>query len=76
MPQPIDTRDPELSGLFKKAETLMESLPYIQRFRGATVVIKYGGHAMIQPELKQSVMQDVVLMESVGIKPAPVLVAK
>lgn len=69
MTHPINAQDPELGGLIKKAETLMEALPYIQRFRGATVVIKYGGHAMIQPELKQSVMQDVVLMESVGIKP-------
>ncbi|MCE5228595.1 acetylglutamate kinase [bacterium] len=67
MTQP--TREPETEALFKKAETLMEALPYIQRFRGATVVIKYGGHAMIQPELKQCVMQDVVLMENVGIKP-------
>ncbi len=69
MTEPINAQDPELAGLIRKAETLMEALPYIQRFRGATVVIKYGGHAMIQPELKQSVMQDVVLMESVGVKP-------
>ncbi|MEN6625475.1 MAG: acetylglutamate kinase [Candidatus Sumerlaeia bacterium] len=68
MTQPIST-DAELDALIRKAHTLMEALPHIQRFRGATVVIKYGGHAMIQPELKQSVMQDVVLMESVGIKP-------
>jgi acetylglutamate kinase len=52
-----------------KARVLMEALPYIQRFRGATVVIKYGGHAMIDETLKQSVMQDLVLMENIGLKP-------
>src|SRR5690349_3236405 len=59
----------ELNKLIAKAEVLMEALPYIQRFRGATVVIKYGGHAMIDAKLKESVMQDVILMESVGINP-------
>ncbi len=64
---PADSQ--EIDSLIRKAHTLMEALPYIQRFRGATVVIKYGGHAMIEPDLKQRVMQDIVLMESVGIKP-------
>ncbi len=59
----------ELDALLRKAHTLMEALPYIQRFRGATVVIKYGGHAMLAPDLKHRVMQDVVLMENVGINP-------
>ncbi len=48
---------------------LAEALPYIQRFRGATFVIKYGGHAMLTPELRESFAQDVVLLQSVGIKP-------
>lgn len=61
--------DKELQALISKAQVLMEALPYIQRFHGTTVVIKYGGHAMIDPKLKQMVMQDIVLMESVGIKP-------
>ena len=61
--------DNELQNLISKAQVLMEALPYIQRFHGATVVIKYGGHAMIDPKLKNMVMQDVVLMESIGIKP-------
>jgi acetylglutamate kinase len=52
-----------------RARTLMEALPYIQRFRGATIVIKYGGHAMIDEELKQTVMQDIVLMENIGMQP-------
>ena len=64
---PADSQ--EIDSLIRKAHTLMEALPYIQRFRGATVVIKYGGPAMIEPALKQRVMQDIVLMESVGIKP-------
>lgn len=59
----------QLKPLIQKAGTLMEALPHIQRFRGATMVIKYGGHAMIDPTLKQSVMNDIVLMESIGIKP-------
>lgn len=53
----------------KKAATLMKALPYIQKFRGSTVVIKYGGHAMIDPRLKKMVIQDIVLMENVGINP-------
>lgn len=51
-----------------KAAILAEALPYIQRYNGSIVVIKYGGNAMINPELKDSVMQDVVLLTQVGIK--------
>jgi acetylglutamate kinase len=61
--------DPQLQRLIEKAQTLMEALPHIQGFRDKTVVIKYGGHAMIDASLKQRVMQDVVLMENVGINP-------
>jgi len=46
-----------------------EALPYIQKFAGKTVVIKYGGHAMIDPSLKESVIMDVLLLRSVGIRP-------
>lgn len=52
-----------------KAEILVEALPYIKEFYGKTVVIKYGGNAMINEELKNAVMQDVVLMKYVGINP-------
>ncbi|TCK98421.1 N-acetylglutamate kinase [Natranaerovirga hydrolytica] len=52
-----------------KAKTLIESLPYIQRFAGKTVVIKYGGSAMIDDDLKLSVIKDIVLMKLVGLKP-------
>jgi acetylglutamate kinase len=61
--------DPNLENLIEKAKVLMEALPHIQRFRGRSVVIKYGGHAMIDATLKQRVMQDVVLMENIGINP-------
>jgi acetylglutamate kinase len=50
-----------------KAEVLMEALPYIRRFRGKTFVIKYGGNAMVDEELKASFAQDIVLLEYVGI---------
>jgi len=52
-----------------KAGILVEALPYIKKFSGRTVVIKYGGHAMVNTELKQAVMQDIILMKLVGINP-------
>jgi len=55
-----------------KAEILMEALPYIQRFYGKTFVIKYGGNAMVDEELKTSFAQDVVLLKYVGINPVVV----
>ena len=58
--------------LFKpedKAAILVEALPYIQEFYGKTIVIKYGGNAMINDTLKEKVMQDVALMKYVGIRP-------
>lgn len=55
-----------------KAEVLMEALPYIQRFYGKTFVIKYGGSAMIDEELKASFAQDIVLLKYVGINPVVV----
>lgn len=53
----------------QKIDILIEALPYISRFKDYVVVIKYGGNAMINEELKKSVMQDILLMKSVGIKP-------
>ena len=52
-----------------KAEILVDALPYIQEFYGKTVVIKYGGNAMINDALKENVMRDVALMKFVGIRP-------
>lgn len=55
--------------LIKKAGILVEALPYIQKFHEKTVVIKYGGNAMINEDLKHSVMEDVTLLKYVGINP-------
>jgi acetylglutamate kinase len=51
-----------------RAEVLIHALPYIQRFQGKTIVVKYGGNAMINAELKAAVIQDVILMACVGIR--------
>ncbi|GAM08694.1 acetylglutamate kinase [Geobacter sp. OR-1] len=53
--------------LIDKANTLMEALPYIRRFSGKTIVIKYGGHAMSDEKLKESFALDVILLKSLGI---------
>lgn len=58
--------------LIKKAGVLVEALPYIQKFYNKTVVIKYGGNAMINEELKHSVMQDITLLKYVGMHPVVV----
>lgn len=52
----------------QRAQVLVEALPYIKQFSGKTVVIKYGGNAMISNELKSAVMQDIVLLSTVGIR--------
>ena len=52
----------------ERAEILVQALPYIQNYTGKTVVIKYGGNAMTNPDLKQQVMEDIVLLNYVGIK--------
>lgn len=58
--------------IHEKARLLIEALPYIRRFSGKTVVIKYGGHAMKDEELKGSFAQDIVLMKYIGIHPVVV----
>lgn len=58
--------------LSKRAEILIEALPYIRQFHGRTLVIKYGGAAMVDPELKEAVMTDIVLLRFVGINPVVV----
>ena len=55
--------------LIKKANVLIEALPYIRTFRGKTVVVKYGGHAMTDSSLKERFAQNVVLLKYVGINP-------
>ena len=58
-----------MKDIIKKAEILVEALPYIQALNGKTVVIKYGGNAMINDELKNSVMEDITLLKYIGVNP-------
>ena len=57
-----------MKDIIKKAEILIESLPYIEKFYGKTFVIKYGGAAQVKDELKESFAKDVVLLNFIGIK--------
>ena len=52
----------------QRAQVLVEALPYIQKYNGKIVVVKYGGNAMINEELKHDVMRDMVLMSLIGVK--------
>jgi len=61
-----------MKDIIKKAEILIEALPYIQALNGKTVVIKYGGNAMISEELKHSVMEDITLLKYIGVNPVVV----
>jgi acetylglutamate kinase len=63
---------PDLDCLRERADVLIEALPYLRRFRGQTVVIKYGGAAMVDPELRPEVLKDIVLLEHVGLHPVVV----
>jgi acetylglutamate kinase len=56
----------------ERAEILLEALPYIKRFYNKTIVIKYGGHAMVDDELKDKFAQDIVMMKYIGINPVVV----
>ncbi len=58
--------------LLDKAEILVEALPYLQRYAGKTFVVKYGGHAMGDPEAARNFAEDVVLLKAVGINPVVV----
>jgi acetylglutamate kinase len=59
-------------GMLAKTETLIEALPYLQRYAGKTFVVKYGGHAMGDPELARDFAEDIVLLKAVGISPVVV----
>ena len=61
--------DPNMLG---KAEVLIEALPYFQRYAGRTFVVKYGGHAMGDPEAARDFAEDIVLLKAVGINPVVV----
>ena len=67
----MSRHDPDQS-LLAKAETLVEALPYMQRYAGQTFVVKYGGHAMGDPEAARDFAEDVVLLKAVGINPVVV----
>lgn len=62
----------EMKKFVERAEILIEALPYIRRFSGKTVVIKYGGHAMVDEDLKDNFARDVVMMKYIGIHPVVV----
>jgi acetylglutamate kinase len=64
-----NTLDP---AMLAKAETLVEALPYLQRYAGRTFVVKYGGHAMGDPEAARDFAEDVVLLKAIGINPVVV----
>ncbi len=58
--------------MLAKAETLIEALPYFQRYAGRSFVVKYGGHAMGDPEAARDFAEDIVLLKAVGINPVVV----
>ncbi len=58
-----------MAGIAEKAQTLVEALPYIRTFYGKTFVIKYGGHAMDDSELRRAVLLDIVLLRYIGVRP-------
>ena len=63
------SREEEMNTYLEKARVLIEALPYIQRFNRKIIVVKYGGSAMVDENLKRSVIQDVTLLKLVGFKP-------
>lgn len=71
---PITIHDPELKNkmtvqeLISKADVLIEALPFIQEFKDAVAVVKFGGSAMEDPELTRKTMRDIVLLEAIGMK--------
>jgi acetylglutamate kinase len=62
----------ELESIIKKVSVLTEALPYIKEFNGITVVIKYGGSALVNEEIKETLIKDIALMKYVGFKPVVV----
>ncbi|MFA7013892.1 MAG: acetylglutamate kinase, partial [Desulfobacterales bacterium] len=54
------------------AEILIEAMPYIRRFSGTTLVVKYGGHAMVDEQLKEDFAGDITLMKLIGMNPVVV----
>lgn len=67
--------DKNMEQVMEKAQVLIEALPYIQRFNRKIIVVKYGGSAMVDEQLKKQVIQDVTLLKLVGFKPIMYTVA-
>ena len=63
------TNNDEMEAVVAKAQTLIEALPFIQKFYGKTIVVKYGGSAMLDDNLKFNVIKDVALLKLIGLKP-------
>ena len=59
-------------GVIGKAETLIEALPWLERYAGSIVVVKYGGNAMVNDELKRAFADDIVFLRRCGLKPVVV----
>ena len=57
-----------MSSLIDRAQVLAEAMPYIQKYNGKTIVVKYGGNAMISEELRQAVISDLILLSLVGVR--------
>lgn len=67
-----ETKPTPMDEAHRKAEALIEALPWIQRFAGSTMVIKYGGNAMVNDELRRAFAEDIVFLRHVGINPVVV----
>ncbi|GAB6270415.1 MAG: acetylglutamate kinase [Smithella sp.] len=68
----METKMETIQGSMERADILLEALPYIRRFYNKTIVIKYGGHAMVDQDLKDKFARDVVMMKYIGINPVVV----
>ncbi len=68
-PTPLEDPEEDVESLIQKASVLMEVLPYIRKFYGKVIVIKYGGNAMVDERLKESFAKDIILMRYIGLIP-------
>lgn len=68
----VDNSPPGLVGALTKAATLVEALPWLERFHGSVVVVKYGGNAMVDPDLRRAFAQDIAFLRYAGLRPVVV----
>jgi acetylglutamate kinase len=71
-PQNLDNTPSGLVGALTKAATLVEALPWLERFHGSVVVVKYGGNAMVDPDLRRAFAQDIAFLRYAGLRPVVV----